>query len=1209
MVFRIRERESDVEAEWIAEWPFPPRPHFIESRAYELLLREMGRYVRGEVPGRSFLISGHRGSGKTSLVRQSVEDLNRDLLDRAVKRAVKGTGSHPYDRERLLSLQRPLLVKLHGPSLLGPIRKPKPKPEPPKQPPKPEGAKEGKEGEKNGDATPPAAPATAAASAAPKVEEASTDPTAFALEQITIGLYRALTTEFGKSFTNHAREMLASNSGGAAKDYLELAAQFTLDLDNAPRPVLLRSYYERLGRIQAGVLWPYEIGEHLLRPGLNDQGAREIVALATAAQAFEVCSGEITDKQVRKEAQSRDESTDTKVEAGLKDVANKILGLAAGVLVGFGSANWLGWSAGAAAGVATGLLSTLTLTWTSKRIRKDERTRDYTFIRRRDREALERDLPLVIQRVRDAGLAPVFVLDELDKLSDPKKSIADLINSLKHLTTDYGFFCFLTDRDYYDYVARELRERAFPIEHSFFSHRLFILPQPQDIQTYLGRITKSESSPAAEPAGAPAASADPYFLEEVARSTFGLVVLHRSKLNVIDVLRKIAEECDAQGRVRATPARLRADPGYRFEAGIQLIIGMMLQTEKLRGRVENEPRFMQRAIDALYMISRAWESEQDTVRLDRAAIVKCLLGRGGKVDAKPPAGDATDVPAPKPARQRSKDRAKRNAAAESDAEKAAREAAEKAKAEEAKAKEKAEEAAREVEENRKNESELLQGGMSLLDLKLIEEAVALLANLLSQTDRRTSWLATTLASWPEQTPLRGISLPGDLIVLADKDTRAYRFLVDEYGLNIETQAQVDAAQAASARTQGGAPSQPDPPRGASSPPPARDSSQQEGQPPAQATTAGEPMTESTLPPELGAQRDSAYAYFRGVESALTAGGIDLSDLVRLQVFPPNLDPAELTRAALRVEAARGQPYSELTKDLQLLQSLMTFVAENGFELSTLFQIALRVAQGAREPALRLAEAIAAIGRYVDLRAGGFMSPDLGVADVPFALFGAVRPSTDLASLEQWRRLLLDIKAQRAFPVFGENDRLGLWDAAAKSVHDHLIEGRPIVDPLSFQYLVGAAAGIAPASFMRRDLRRMTAADWSRLCLAGFPTGTDARAPLWCFVAGLRALGFGSRILTEACNLSFYFGGHDHIDLCKELAQSARQNSGPGYVLVMRDDGASVGEAVDYLRQHLAEKTITPPLALTEHELDEYNEGLAWLRARGAVTRVTYEEDD
>jgi len=72
------------------------------------------------------------------------------------------------------------------------------------------------------------------------------------------------------------------------------------------------------------------------------------------------------------------------------------------------------------------------------------------------------------------------------------------------------------------------------------------------------------------------------FIEEVAeegaaRSSFGLLVLHRSKLNLIEILRKIAEECDSSGRVLPDSAKLRFDRGYQFQASVQLAVGLLLR--------------------------------------------------------------------------------------------------------------------------------------------------------------------------------------------------------------------------------------------------------------------------------------------------------------------------------------------------------------------------------------------------------------------------------------------------------------------------------------------------------------------------------------------------------------------------------------------------------------------------------------------------------
>ena len=44
------------------------RPAFMGSDAYDILSDALLRYIRGEIPGQSFLIAGHRGAGKTALV-------------------------------------------------------------------------------------------------------------------------------------------------------------------------------------------------------------------------------------------------------------------------------------------------------------------------------------------------------------------------------------------------------------------------------------------------------------------------------------------------------------------------------------------------------------------------------------------------------------------------------------------------------------------------------------------------------------------------------------------------------------------------------------------------------------------------------------------------------------------------------------------------------------------------------------------------------------------------------------------------------------------------------------------------------------------------------------------------------------------------------------------------------------------------------------
>src|SRR5215211_6896583 len=71
-------------------------PLLVESSASRVLQQELRRYCLGLINGRSFLIAGHRGAGKTTLVAKALMDVRQ------------ASGA---------SMLRPLFIPLHGPSL------------------------------------------------------------------------------------------------------------------------------------------------------------------------------------------------------------------------------------------------------------------------------------------------------------------------------------------------------------------------------------------------------------------------------------------------------------------------------------------------------------------------------------------------------------------------------------------------------------------------------------------------------------------------------------------------------------------------------------------------------------------------------------------------------------------------------------------------------------------------------------------------------------------------------------------------------------------------------------------------------------------------------------------------------------------------------------------------------------------------------------
>lgn len=446
----------------IGNWTFPALAPFVESTAYRRLYRDLRAYIRQEVTGRSFLIAGHRGSGKTTTVHRAIAR----LAEQCLRESQNADGFKVGQRA---PLQRPLLVKLVGNSLIA---------DPPKL----------KEAEK-----PAPAAGTAAAGPAPAPPPQTGNPAPKvlaegALVHLTIALYRALAAELASAYAVHALDGVEEGR----EERLEMAAQLAFELDSSPDPKSLRGHWNRIGRLQAGILWPEKTDGTFKKLFVFDQGLREIVAAATAAQAYQVCSGQVVYSFTRKDSAGVETQVDTKLN--VVDAINRAATVGAAVIAGGVAGAATNPLAGVGVGGLAWLLGSLSLGWSSKRQRKKEESVDYQFLQDRSLETLDRDLPLVIQRIRHAGLAPVFVIDELDKLPDVDATIDAIIKRLKHLVSDHGFFCFLTDRDYFDRVQQKVGESAYPTEHTYFSERLLVLNRPDDLFAYLTDLIEADGT-------------------------------------------------------------------------------------------------------------------------------------------------------------------------------------------------------------------------------------------------------------------------------------------------------------------------------------------------------------------------------------------------------------------------------------------------------------------------------------------------------------------------------------------------------------------------------------------------------------------------------------------------------------------------------------------------------------------------------------------
>ena len=442
-----------------------PAAGHIESESLKRVVYELLRYCRGEIDGISILIAGQRGAGKTTLVKLAIQEVMR--------------------QSRWLI---PLPLMLHGPTIIDPAAVPK-KPDDAATKAAPLAVAAGTDG------APvfvinTAQPAPAAAAQNNDRDRSETpdkkvpEEKERALRLIVTALYRSLSLTLYEAWLNAARE--APQRRRTEHELLALRAHLDLRLERAPDPDVLRKIWERAGFLHRGVafyLRPAQKEKERVpfRPpkekvvrnsdpppiaGVHaDQGIREIVALAACADAYRVIISKPQEVLGRKQqsdyvqemklsvpqpAEQKKED-DAKSKGTVEKAAPLALGTAASALAGVAT-SMAGWRV-AMISIGTGVLVWIG-SWIAMnygvRTSRQEMRRELTMDIKWDIERLERDLPFLLKRVKDAGFAPIFVLDELDKVDQAWDSLHNFLKLTKHIVTDQSAFMFLTNRDYYE---------------------------------------------------------------------------------------------------------------------------------------------------------------------------------------------------------------------------------------------------------------------------------------------------------------------------------------------------------------------------------------------------------------------------------------------------------------------------------------------------------------------------------------------------------------------------------------------------------------------------------------------------------------------------------------------------------------------------------------------------------------------------------------
>jgi hypothetical protein len=356
------------------------------------------------------------------------------------------------------------------------------------------------------------------------------------------------------------------------------------------------------------------------------------------------------------------DETQSKTEAsvGVDSTAGKlfapITSLLAGGLVGAGVlAGTDASGAGATvAGILAAIGASLVFKASSSRSRSATSSREQKFIFDLSATTLDRILPILIERLRRAGLAPIFVVDELDKVDQLSRRILGMVHHLKKLVAENAFFAFLTDRTYFERLSQRTGTLAYPVEYTYYTHLVFVSFTTNDFHEYLsGRPAHGNQpkragvlqlvpdppgaaqapTPAPAPAPAPAPDAEPdaeppprpvtgempglqaqttASADDLDLEVLPYFLLHRAQLHPLDLKRQLSSLRDAAGNLAMRRGQVRGE-GYRLDVQMQVAIEMMLDRELIRAYLTRDPDDRRLAHDAMYYLTRLWRKKEEEV--------------------------------------------------------------------------------------------------------------------------------------------------------------------------------------------------------------------------------------------------------------------------------------------------------------------------------------------------------------------------------------------------------------------------------------------------------------------------------------------------------------------------------------------------------------------------------------------------------------------
>lgn len=424
------------------------------------------------------------------------------------------------------------------------------------------------------------------------------------LRRVAIALFQTMEQEIWRELLDRARRG-ALPDGVSAEELTELTTRLRSELSQAPTLADLRELWQRAGLLGGAGLFG--------APGDVGHGLREVLAIWAAVRAHHVASDTVVDSAEQDRAQEQTEERARQSTWALRELLNPVVALMAGGLAGAGLLSggddgvWA-----AVAGTITTLLTGVTLDVTVKHFRQNRRSFTYKVTKDTTPYALTRLLPQLVTQLRETGLAPIFVVDELDKVKEQRHRLDSLVGRLKSFVAEDAFFCFLTDRDYYELLAALAADHAWPASAAAFSDRLFVCYRPADLRGFLRELLQ----------GAPK-DAPPVDLDERTIQVRDLVIsglLGRTRGHLQDLHRALRAMTRSDNSLELPEDGPAAHPSWVTPAIYQSAVEHALALPALQDRALTDAYLLQLAFDAIALPVRSWEQGDSELTLSPEAL-------------------------------------------------------------------------------------------------------------------------------------------------------------------------------------------------------------------------------------------------------------------------------------------------------------------------------------------------------------------------------------------------------------------------------------------------------------------------------------------------------------------------------------------------------------------------------------------------------------